>query len=129
MKGIDDSLMELFLEHGQGLYSDPLRLEAFLRDLHWDKPKEVTVIMEILYSGAVEQILLGMKKRELLDFLEKRTALSPSMSQYALRIWHRLVQENILDIGQTESRLSNSRLGTVDEVLGAIQKESKKWKQ
>ena len=59
-----DTVSLLIEEHGVSLLENPLRLEAFLKDLHPDDEREVFLICEALFAGFVGRLLKESKRNE-----------------------------------------------------------------
>ena len=118
-KSIPNTIQHLFETVGIGLLEHPLRLEAFLRDLHPDKPAEVSVLVESILSGSVEQLLRRTSRSECIATLSAKSGIAPRYSDWAMQLWSDVIPKSAL-LEPEEKRTVSTNIweGSVEEILG-----------
>ena len=127
MSDIRDTLLQLFGEYGDSLLDNPLRLEAFLRDLHHDQPREISCLMETIHSGVLEYINTETP-RDCQLMLAQKSGLTPVSAEWAIGVWFSLWKENVLRLEHKELNRENQNkwTGSLEEVLGPFRAGGKK---
>jgi hypothetical protein len=119
---IEETIEMLFTTVGVGVLDDPLRFEAFLRDLHPNQPAEVSVLTESLISGAVDQLMRRVPVQECTATLSAKSGVAPRYADWAMQLWLDVIPTSLIVEQQEKKILSERRWeGTVDEVLGRYQ--------
>jgi hypothetical protein len=126
MREIKDSLRVLFQKFGDELLERPLRMEAFLRDLHYDKPKEVSCLMEAVRSGVIAHLPIETS-RDCQVMLAQKGGLTPVSAEWAIGVWLGLWKEGTFRLEQKEQRTEerNIWVGSVEKVLGKFRQEER----
>jgi hypothetical protein len=126
MREIKDILRDLFQKFGNELLERPLRLEAFLRDLHHDKPKEVSCLMEAVRSGVIDH-LPTETSRDCQVMLSQKGGLTPVSAEWAIGVWLSLWKEGVFRLEQKEQRTEEQNIwvGSVEKVLGKYRQEER----
>ena len=121
MTEIRETLAQLFEEHGGALIENPLRLEALLRDLHYDQPREISSLMEVIHSGVLEYFPTETA-RDCQLMLSQKGGLTPVSAEWAIGLWMSLWKENSFQVEHKEQLRENQSTwsGSVEEVLGAF---------
>ena len=115
-----DSVTMLLDEHGIALLENPLRLQAFLKDLHPDDEREVFLLCEALFSGFVDRLRFEIQPNEskrqqlALDFVS-RCGVAIVYASWTIQAW-----TEILPSWAYEKKQTIKYHGTLDEVLGGI---------
>ena len=126
MREIKDSLRTLFQKHGDKLLETPLRMEAFLRDLHYDKPKEVSCLMEAIHSGVIGHLSIETP-RDCQIMLAQKGGLTPVSAESAIGVWLGLWTEGAFRLEQKEQQIEerSTWTGSVEKVLGKFRQGGK----
>ena len=129
------TLSHLLGRYGTELVNDIRRIEAFLRDLHPDSPREVAVLVEALSSGVVtrlrvllarsgEDSVLYSDRDDLVLFLSENSGLSGRFALWAVDGWLQVlgVEAASAEVPPSPQRkrgsLVRDRPGTLESVLG-----------
>lgn len=110
-----NSLIE---EHGMALLENPLRLEAFLKDLHPDDEREVFLLCEAHFAGFVDRLRQDVQRNEskrqrvALDFVS-RCGVAIVYASWTIQAW-----TEILPSWAYKKKQKKQYFGTLDEVLG-----------
>ena len=115
---IAESLEGIIQQVGLGILEDPLRLDAFLRDLHPDRPAEVSVVVESLFSGVVEQFLRRTPIHECKASLSARGGVTPSYADWVMHVWDKVLPDSAM-LEQEHLEIGSQHWdASVEEVLG-----------
>ena len=124
------NLME---EHGFALLSNPLRMEAFLKDLCPEEERDIFLLTEAHFAGFVDIIrkqnrIPEGKRQELAMELVRNCGLTIVNACWAIDAW-----VDILPQWAFENEKLQRFDGTLDEVLGSLQlknpqREGEEWK-
>lgn len=104
MQEIQETITDILREFGETILQNPLRVEAFLRDLHPDQPTAISATMEMLHTGVFEEYANGASKQYCINRLRALAGLSPKAAELAVEIWKPFVQ-----------RLGSQQMGTVQQ--------------
>ena len=110
----------LIEEHGVSLLENPLRLEAYLKDLHPDDERDVFLICEAHFAGFVDrlrqevQMSESKRQRLALDFVAC-CGVAIVFASWTIQAW-----TEILPSWAYEKKRRKQYLGTLDEVLRGI---------
>ena len=122
---ITSSLTNLLDEIGLSLLTSPLRLDAFLRDLHPDKPRETYLIIEMMESGILDKMRSGKPHldSEFNGFaaqLSAKSGTAPTFARWAVQAWRDALPESAYDHQETQPETMQTRQwsGSIDSVLG-----------
>ena len=116
---IKHSIRDLFEQVGLGILEQPLRFEAFMRDLHPQNPAEVSVLTESLLSGSVDQLLRKVPLHECIASLSARGGIAPRYADWVMNLWLDILPASAMLEQQEEQQHSSKRWeGSVEEVLG-----------
>ena len=124
---IQDSVRQLLIANGERLLQDPLRLEAFLRDLHYDKPKEVSSVLEAVHSGVIA-FFPTETIRDCQIMLAQKGGLTPLSAEWAIGVWHELWKEGLFFL-ETKSTTQKNTVwnGSIEDVLAPFR--AVKWRK
>ena len=124
MNSISRTVARLLDEQGLSLLEDPLRLEAYLRDLHPEEPQSVFLLIEVMQTGILGQLC---RKRLQLDseiegLAAKLTALSgivPRLSFWAIQSWSMLLPDEVYRVSESPEKANPAEewKGTIGEIL------------
>lgn len=120
-----ETVSSLIEEHGDSLLQNPLRLEAFLKDLHPDEERDVFLICEAHFAGFVDrlcqEVQLSESKRQrlALDFVS-RCGVAIVYASWTIQAW-----TEILPSWAYEKKQKKRYFGTLEEVLGGNYDEEK----
>ena len=120
MSDIKQTISDVLTEYGDSLLDNPLRLEAFLRDLHHDKPKEISCFMEVIHSGVL-QYISTQTPRDCQLMLAQKGGLTPVAAEWAIDTWIFLWKQGIFRLEQKDQVCDNQNAwrGSVEDVLGS----------
>jgi hypothetical protein len=121
-----EALNQVLSHYGKTIIQKPRRLEAVLRDLAWEQPREVAVLVEALDSGAVDLLREGMPLNKAAWELCERSGVALKHAMAALETWSPHLRNEQRDT-TTFRRRNRSRLksiiahrpGSLAEVLGS----------
>ena len=109
MNKVSSTIRQLLEEHGISLLEQPLRIEAFLRDLHPNDRQSVFLMMEVIYSGLIQMI---RNKKPQLDseiegYAARMTAVSgvvPRLAFGAVKSWAILLPHEVENTVKSEKK-------------------------
>ena len=89
---IENTLRTLLEQHGPPILEQPMRLEAFLRDHHPEKPQMCFILLEVIHSGIVEKIRqtvtrLEHHQEEWVQLLSASSGISPKFGHECITLW------------------------------------------
>jgi len=122
-----EALGQVLKHFGRGIIVQPRRLEGVLRDLAWDQPREVAVLIEALDCGSVDLLREGVAVNKAAWELCERSGVALKHAMGALETWRpHLRSEDRDNTTTTFRRRERSRLksiithrpGSIAEVLG-----------
>lgn len=120
-----EALGQVLSHYGRTILTRPRRLEAVLRDLAWEQPREVSVLIEALDCGAVELLRQGEPISRAARELCERSGVALKHATAALETWNPHLRTENRDT-TTFRRRDRSRLksmithrpGSLADVLG-----------
>ena len=118
-----ETVSSLIEEHGVSLLENPLRLEAFLKDLHPNDEREVFLLCEAHFAGFVDRLRQEVQRNEskrqtlALDFVS-RCGVAIVYASWTIQAW-----TEILPSWAYERKRKKQYFGTLDEVLGGSNDE------
>ena len=125
---VEDTLEALLQVVGLSLASQARRLEGFLRDMHPDSPREVSVLIEAVERGVVDQIrssqarMTAAERAVLVAALTEGAGLGLQSAEWAVAVWCRTLLGEAAERGADGTRRRASRVtdrpGSFDDVLG-----------
>ncbi len=120
-----EALSQVLQHFGRGIIDKPRRLEAVLRDLAWEQPREVAVLVEAVDSGAVALLRNGMPVNKAAWELCERSGVALKHAMAALETWSPHLRTSDRETTsfrrRDRSRLQSiipHRPGSLAEVLG-----------
>ena len=123
---IGQSIRDIIERIGLGILEEPLRLEAFLRDLHPEQPAEISVLIESLLSGTVEQLLNRVPIHECTASLSARGGIAPRYADWAMHLWLDILPASAIQEQQEYTKqFSKGWNGSVEDVLGKYRDNTK----
>ena len=119
MSILQETVAELLDDWGEEILKNPLRFEAFLRDLHHDQPREISLLMESIHSGVLEMVQQGEEK-EAVHILVQKGGIAPRYAEWTIDFWKQLITTEKLSSIQGSLIIGQSKLGrlSVEAVLG-----------
>ena len=130
---ITQTLHTLLVQEGESLLSNPLRLEAFLRDHHPDSPQVCFILREILNAGLVDELRrAGFQHEHLHDewtqILSAKSGISPKFSQECITLWAQAMPSEFF-YQRTQGPISNrpSETITLEDYLGPATQSAIDW--
>ena len=117
------TIHHLLDEYGLDLIGNPLRIEAFLRDLHPNEPQKIFLLLEVVHSGLISQIRQKKPRldSELEGYAAKLTAISgivPRLAFWAIQTWANLLPEEAFVAQEEEPE--KTWQGTIADYFGSF---------
>ena len=120
MSEISETIRQLLAEHGESLLENRQRLESFLRDLHYDQPRDISCAIEVLHSGVVSYFE-SETKRDCQLMLAQKSGLTPMAAEWAIDLWFSLWKEGVFRLEhREEEEQQQSWQGSLEDVLGRV---------
>ncbi len=119
------TLRKLLDEYGVEILENPLRVNAFLRDLHPNLPRETHVLVEVMESGVLSRMRrenprLDSELQGLAAHLCSSSGLTPNYAHWGVQGWLDVLPSEAFeeDTPEEEVRVNELWPGTLEEVLG-----------
>ncbi|MED5374359.1 MAG: hypothetical protein VX899_25295 [Myxococcota bacterium] len=116
--------LKRLLAQAPRLHQNPRRLEAFLRDLHPEDLREVSVLVEAAERGCVDTLMSfhhdGRELNRLARELSTQSAMAMRWAIWALELWAEVVEAGPAQADtpqEREARLIQARDGSIAQVL------------
>ena len=113
---------------GLGLLSDTRRLDAFLRDLHPERPQEIFLLVEVAESGVLERLRTSepgsdADQRGCAEQLSAASGIASNLALWAVQTWSEALPDAAwLDAASSSDGAEPSAglrwEGSIEEVLG-----------
>jgi len=124
---IMQSIQNVFEKVGMGILEEPLRFEAFMRDLHPQNPAEISVLTESLLSGSIGQLMKKDPLHECIATLSARGGIAPRYADWVMNLWLEVLPASAMLEQQEEQQQFSTRWeGTVENVLGQYRDNHKR---
>lgn len=125
MQEIQKTVADILRAFGETIIQNPLRLEALLRDLHPDQPSAISVTMEMLHTGILNEYANGASRQYCINRFRTLAGLSPKAAELGVDIWKPFVQHlgttQHTTILQQNNVQPHSISPTVEDVLSQYQ--------